>query len=111
MSPSRKADPPEAGYAVLRRAAGARPHRADGTGDETEVPMNDLVEVGIFAPGDGADGRSEPLYLERHRVRSGRQTITVTVPSEPERAGIDPRRKLIQRDRDDNLVRVEPASG
>ncbi len=73
----------------------------DSVGVETEVPMNDLVEVGVFtAAEDGALGK--PLYLRRHRVRSGEQRITLTVPRKPARAGIDPRSLLIDVDATDN---------
>jgi hypothetical protein len=61
------------------------------TGVESAIPMDELVEIGVFA--DAAEGRgelSEPLYLEKHRVRSGKQTITVTVARKPALAGIDP---------------------
>jgi ABC-2 type transport system permease protein len=87
--------------------------RADSVGNETEVPMDDLVEVGVFAPAADGEDRGAPLYLRRHRIRSGRQTITVVVPREPARAGIDPLGKLIQREAGDNVVDVEagPAPG
>ncbi len=39
-----------------------------------------------------------------HRIRSGQQRITVTVPREPARAGIDPRLLLVDDDPDDNLA-------
>lgn len=68
--------------------------------------MDDLVEIGVFARGPD-DGSGEPLYLERHRIRSGEQTIRITVPREPGRAGIDPHRMLIDRQRHDNVVEVE----
>ncbi|MFP5288476.1 MAG: hypothetical protein ACLGI9_22255, partial [Thermoanaerobaculia bacterium] len=96
-------------YEVSRDSV-AKKVRADSVGRESETPMNDLVEIGVFAPGTG-DGPGAPLYLKRHRVRSGRQTIRVTVPREPARAGVDPWRKLIDRDREDNVAEVEPASG
>jgi ABC-type transport system involved in multi-copper enzyme maturation permease subunit len=94
-------------YAVTLDLSAAKV-RADSVGNETEVPMHDLVEVGIFAA-DGDDGPGAPLYLQRHRIRSGEQTIRVIVPRMPARAGIDPRRRLIERERDDNVVDVEPA--
>jgi aminopeptidase N len=85
--------------------------RADSIGNETQVPMNDLVEIGVFAPAaDGESGRGPPLYLRRHRIRGGRQTITVVVPRAPARAGIDPHHKLIQREVTDNVVEVEAAT-
>ena len=84
----------------------AKKVRADSVGRETEIPMDDLVELGVFAAGQGGS-LGEPLYLMRHRIRSGEQTIRITVPREPARAGIDPWRKLIDRDREDNLVGVK----
>ena len=106
------------GAAVARTESGqyevtldvvARKVRADSVGRETEVPMNDLVEVGVFAPADG-DARGEALHLRRHRIRSGRQTIRITVPHAPARAGVDPHGKLIERDRADNVVEVGAAA-
>jgi ABC-2 type transport system permease protein len=80
--------------------------RADSIGNEAAVPMNDLVEIGVFAPAaEGEDGGA-PLYLRRHRLRAGRQTITVVVPRRPASAGIDPLHKLIQREPGDNVVDV-----
>jgi len=75
--------------------------RSDSIGHATELPMNDLIEIGVFA-----DGKDEPLYLKRHRIVSGRQTIRVVVPRAPARAGIDPWRKLFDNDRLDNVVEV-----
>ena len=49
----------------------------------------------------------EPLYLRRHRLESGRQTIRVRVSETPASAGIDPYEKLIQRIPHDNVVSVE----
>jgi hypothetical protein len=71
--------------------------------------MNDLVEIGVFTAGKD-DGLGEPLYLTRHRIRSGSQTIVVSVPRPPSRAGIDPYRKLIDRQREDNVADVEPGA-
>jgi hypothetical protein len=77
----------------------------DEAGVETQVPMDDLVEVGVSAAaGDG--GAAAPPYLRMHRVRSGEQRITVTVPWEPARAGIDPRSLLIDVEAGDNFAEV-----
>jgi hypothetical protein len=78
--------------------------RADSVGRETPAAMDDLVDVGVFAG-------PETLYLKQHRIRSGKQTIELTVPRQPTRAGIDPYRKLIDRERDDNVVVVAGKSG
>jgi hypothetical protein len=81
----------------------ARKVVVDEAGVEADVPMDEWVEVGVYAADDGT---SEPLYLRKHRVRSGRQAISVTVPRVPSRAGIDPRRLLIDTEGDDNTVDV-----
>ncbi|MCC3153587.1 M1 family aminopeptidase [Hymenobacter sp. BT770] len=82
----------------------------DSLGTETPVSMHDLVEVGLYAAGpEGELGK--PLYLRRHQIRAGTQTLTVRVPARPASAGIDPRRLLIDRNVDDNLVEVsQPAT-
>jgi aminopeptidase N len=75
----------------------------DSTGSEKEVPMNDWLEVGIYEEGKGLD---KPLYLRMHRIRSGEQTIKVTVPRKPDRGGIDPNSLMIDVRRDDNMMGV-----
>lgn len=73
----------------------------DSTGSESPVSMNDWLEVGIFEKGKSLD---QPLYLQRHRIRSGEQTIKVIVPRKPERGGIDPNNLTIDLRRDDNIL-------
>ena len=87
----------------------ARKAVADTAGRETEVPMDEWLEVGVFArPEDGGE-LGAPLYLRRHRIRSGAQRITVTVPRRPWLAGIDPHHLLdwIEDGDDDNVEPVE----
>jgi len=85
----------------------ARKVTVDPAGVETELPMDEWVEVGVFAPtGQGSDF-GETLYLQKHRIRSGEQTITVTVPREPADAGIDPYHLLIESERFDNVEKVK----
>ncbi|HEV2149638.1 MAG TPA: M1 family aminopeptidase, partial [Longimicrobiaceae bacterium] len=99
------AEQTEAGTWRVTLDVRARKVTVDTAGVETEVPMDDLVEVGVFAAGRGG-GRGEPLYLRMHRVGSGEQRITVTVPREPARAGIDPRSLLIEVKTGDNVEDV-----
>jgi hypothetical protein len=80
----------------------ARKVVVDTAGVETERPMDDVIEVGVFGPAEA--GRADkPLYLRTHRLRSGAQRIMVTVPRRPTRAGIDPRRLLIEVRGEDNV--------
>lgn len=82
----------------------------DEKGEETEVAMNDLIEIGVFAPPNAGEDRGKPLYLTMHRISTGQQTITMTVPAAPARAGIDPRHLLIDATPRDNLVGVSSES-
>jgi hypothetical protein len=81
----------------------ARKAVVDEAGVETEVPMDDWLEVGVFDEGEPA--------LQKFRIRSGKQTITVTVPHKPVRAGIDPRHLLSDLgDTNENVKAVEIGS-
>lgn len=80
----------------------ARKIVVDSTGVEAEVPMDDWVEVGVFAPAGATESDERSLYLEMHRIKSGEQRITLTVSSQPSRAEIDPRHLLIDLERSDN---------
>ncbi|WP_423148578.1 M1 family aminopeptidase [Rubrolithibacter danxiaensis] len=75
----------------------------DSTGYDSEVPMNDLLEVGIY---EEEKGLNKPLYLQMHRIRSGDQTIKVTVPRKPDRGGIDPNYLMIDLRLDDNVKQL-----
>ena len=76
----------------------ARKVVVDEAGVQTEVPMDDWIEVGVFDEGE--------QYLQKHRIRSGKQTIAVTVPQKPTRAGIDPRHLLSDRGEIDNNIKA-----
>jgi hypothetical protein len=54
------------------------------------LPIAEWIEIGLFAAAEPGERLGRTLYLEKHRVRSGSQTITVTVTEKPARGGIDP---------------------
>jgi hypothetical protein len=68
----------------------ARKSVADSAGKETEIPIHDRVEIGVFAAAEPGEILGKPLHLQKHRVRAGLQSITLTVQEKPARAGIDP---------------------
>jgi len=76
----------------------------DSEGNESDVPMNDWIEVGIYEEGKGLD---ESLYLQMHRIRSGEQTIKINVPQKPERGIIDPNNLTIDIRLDDNMMKAK----
>jgi hypothetical protein len=80
--------------------------RADSVGKQTPIEMNDLVEIGVFAGPASDGGLGEQVYFKQHRIRTGKQTIILTVPKLPTRAGIDPFRKFIERERGDNVTEI-----
>lgn len=62
---------------------------ADNAGVETEMAVNQWVELGLFAPAEPGEILGKPLYVRKHFIRSGKQTTTVRVPQQPARGGID----------------------
>lgn len=86
----------------------ARKLVADGKGVETEAPLDEPFDVGVFSAEPGKKGFSDAsvLLMERRPVKSGTQQIRVVVAKEPAWAGIDPYNKRIDRNSDDNLKAV-----
>ena len=86
----------------------AHKYYADGAGKETETPMDEEVEVGVFSarPGDKGFGPSDVLLLHKVPVRGPAVPITVVVDGRPTWVGIDPYNKRIDRNSDDNLTQV-----
>jgi hypothetical protein len=78
----------------------SRKLRADSQGKETEIPVNDYMYIAVL------DKNGEELYLKKHKIRKSEMEIEVIVDKEPDKAGIDPFFILIDRDRDNNLVKI-----
>ncbi|GGF06113.1 M1 family aminopeptidase [Hymenobacter cavernae] len=74
----------------------------DSVGTETKLPMKEWVEIGVFAPGEMGKEVGKPLYRQKHLIRSGQQTIVLTVPDQPATVGVDPRQLLIDWKAEDN---------
>ncbi|HEY7641248.1 MAG TPA: M1 family aminopeptidase [Steroidobacteraceae bacterium] len=82
--------------------------QADGVGKETPLPLDDWMEVGVFARKAGQGEHTEkPLYLQRQHITQNKGTFDVVVDAEPFEVGVDPYNKLIDRNPDDNRKRVE----
>ena len=105
--------------AVTKRADGrydvtltleAKKVYADGRGKETPVPIpaGEVFDIGVFTAEPGKPGFSakDVLMFRTTGLRSGVQTMTVTVPRAPKFAGVDPYNKQIDRNSDDNAIRV-----
>lgn len=82
---------------------------ADGQGRETEAPLDEWVDIGVFSAEPGRSGfdATSVLHFERRPLKSGRQTVTLVVAAKPAWVGVDPYNKRIDRHSGDNLVRVD----
>ena len=88
----------------------ARKLQADSLGTESPVAMDAYVDIGVFATdADVGSSEQQTLYLKKHRLTDGEQTVSVTVDEKPAQAGVDPYVVLIDRNTDDNLTDVVPA--
>jgi ABC-2 type transport system permease protein len=81
----------------------ARKVKADGNGNETPVPLNDYIEIGVLT---GKKDEEKPLYLKKEKITQEENTFEIVVDQMPTRAGIDPYNKLVDRDADDNTIDV-----
>jgi hypothetical protein len=79
----------------------AMKYQADGRGQEHQVPVHDLMAIGVV------DKDGHFLYLQRQRMDQEKAEFDVTVDKRPAKAGIDQLIKLIDRNPDDNVIAVE----
>ena len=87
----------------------AKKFYADGKGKETEAPLDEPFDIGVFSaePGKAGYTAKSVLAFTRQRVKTGQQTVTVTVDQPPLWVGVDPYNKRIDRNSGDNLTKVE----
>jgi aminopeptidase N len=88
----------------------AHKFKADPKGNETEVPVNDWIDIGAFAKPEKDKKYGKTLYRERIHVTQVKSTHTFTVDGLPDQAGIDPFALLIDRVPDDNVKKVTISS-
>ena len=79
---------------------------ADGQGEETQVDIDALLDIGILGEDDPETGVPEVIYVQKERIDQEQQTFTVNVGQRPVSIGIDPFNKMIDRNPDDNVARA-----
>jgi aminopeptidase N len=87
----------------------ARKLYADGEGKETPASLNgQLFDIGVFTAEPGKPGftSKDVAHFRLTPLRDGAQTVTLTVDRKPVFAGVDPYNKQIDRNSDDNAIRV-----
>ncbi|MBT7115391.1 MAG: hypothetical protein HN938_12015, partial [Candidatus Marinimicrobia bacterium] len=79
----------------------------DSLGNQTDAIINDWLEIGVLGE-TLVNGEMEeiPIYLKKVFITDSLTTFTVQVDQKPIKAGIDPMHKFVDRDSDDNLIRV-----
>ncbi len=75
---------------------------ADSIGNETEIPMNDWIDIGIY----GDEEEAELIAVKRVQMKSGEAESVIQSDEKPVKAVIDPKRLLIERVIDDNVKGV-----
>jgi ABC-2 type transport system permease protein len=74
--------------------------KADSTGMETPLAINDWIDIGIY--GKNKAGKDSLIYLQKHKITQKENTFIISVSDKPRKAGIDPLHKLIDRHSGDN---------
>jgi ABC-2 type transport system permease protein len=84
----------------------AQKFKADPKGNETEVPVDDWIDIGAFAKPEKGKKYGKTLYRQREHITQQKSTYTFTVDEVPDEAGIDPFLLLVDRIPDDNTKKV-----
>jgi ABC-2 type transport system permease protein len=79
--------------------------RADSLGIERRIPMEDWIDIGIYATDEL--GKDKLIYLQKHKIVKEENTFVIQIGQKPSRAGIDPLHKLIDRHSNDNTMKAE----
>jgi len=87
----------------VRLQVTAHKFRADSLGNQTEIPMADYVDVGVFGAPEKGNKLGKPLALRKIYLTQRDTTLELDVRERPRKAGIDPYNKLIDRGPEDNV--------
>jgi ABC-2 type transport system permease protein len=85
---------------------------AHDRGEETETPLAENIEVGLFTaePGLGVFDKSSVILMERQPIHSGRQVLKFVSDRKPAYAGVDPYNFYIDKNSADNVLPVSSSS-
>jgi ABC-2 type transport system permease protein len=95
----------DGGYEVTIEVT-AKQLAADGRGQETEEPLDTWFDVAVFAATDEPLEGVTPLYIEKHRLHSGNQSLTVRTTESPGIVALDPFHKRIERSDENNKAQI-----
>jgi aminopeptidase N len=81
--------------------------RADTLGKETPIPVNDYIDIGVFAEPASKKNLGKALVYKRMKINKKENEFSFRIKEKPGQAGIDPYNYLVDRLPDDNVRRVE----
>ncbi|MEM7645810.1 MAG: hypothetical protein AAF203_02770, partial [Pseudomonadota bacterium] len=70
-------------------------------GREKEEKMSQTIYIGI------EDKEGEFIHFKKHPLMSGETDLTIEVESEPFKVGLDPLNMLVDKNPDDNQIKVQ----
>ena len=77
--------------------------KADENGKNTEVTLNDFIEIGAFAKPEENKKYGKLLYRQKVKVNQANNRFTFIVNEKPEKAGVDPFSLLVDLGPEDNM--------
>ena len=77
---------------------------ADSTGKETEVPSENYIEIGVYK------NKNTIMQLTRYKLKTGETKLSIPVSEKPYKVVIDPRLLLIDKNLDDNEMKLDDKS-
>jgi ABC-type transport system involved in multi-copper enzyme maturation permease subunit len=94
------------GKFVVTMIVESKKFRADDRGKETSIPVDDWVDIGVLGASK-TKGNEPVLALEKHHLTTPKTTFQMVVATKPDRAGIDPLNKLVDRNPEDNTKKMD----
>jgi ABC-2 type transport system permease protein len=80
--------------------------RSDSLGKSTDLPINDYLDIGIFAQPEKGEDLGKPILYQRVKVTRAENDYQFTVSEKPSSVGIDPYHYLVDRITDDNTKKL-----
>lgn len=82
----------------------AKIFNVDDSRVQSEGVLSQMIDIGLFSTDlSDKDVETKPLYLKKHLIKTGENTVKLIVSEKPNFAGIDPYFNLIDRDYNDNV--------
>lgn len=80
---------------------------ADSFGKETETPLNDYIDIGVFGKKEDKQAIGKPLVYQRLKLNKKENVFTFRTKEKPLKVGIDPYNYLVDRIPGDNVKAVQ----